>query len=117
MPLKSTKIQLEGTPQQIEEAIRRLRHVFEVSSPSRLYQSRRDPEIFCCYLRCYTYRDSDTLLEQLAVAQSEIAALEHELGELCLENERLMQELGLLPKPRPYDAVLSPKVRGASDRP
>lgn len=113
MPYESTRIRIEGTPQQIQEAIRRLRHCFEVSSVSIFYhQPQKDPEIFYCYLRCYAYKDTDTLLDQLSEAQAEITRLELQLGELCLENERLKQELGLLPKPRPYDAVLSPKSEG-----
>lgn len=109
MPLISTKIRIEGTPEQIEEALKRIKHVFVVSGVSRPFKIDRDPETRLVYLRCYTYRNSDTLLEQLQAAQSDIKDLETKNGELELEVERLQQQLGILPRPRPHDAVLSPR--------
>lgn len=104
----STRLRIEGTETQIHEALRRLRYVFEVHEASKLYGSRSDPEVKFCYLRCYTYA-IDSLLDQMEAAHRYIAELEAQNGELGLEIERLKDALGILPKPGPGDAVLSPR--------
>lgn len=110
MPKVGIGIRIEGTEEQIEEAIRRLNHVFEIHRAHRFYESRSDPEIKFAYVRCYVYRDTDTLLDQLAAANDYINELQIACGERSQEIDRLKEELGLMPKPKPYDAVLSPKT-------
>lgn len=104
----STRLRIEGTEVQIHEALRRLRHVFEVHEAPKLYDSRSDLSVKFCYLRCYTY-EIDSLLDQMDAANSYISELEARNGELELEIERLKDLLNILPKPGPGDAVLSPR--------
>lgn len=109
-PLQSTKIRLQGTEAQIEEAIRRLRHVFEVSNVSQLYDERSDPDgaVKFCYLRVYA-REKVTLLDQLIAAHADFNELHEETHELRMRVRELETKLGLLPTPHPQDVVLSPK--------
>lgn len=108
MVYKNTRMRIEGTVAQIDEALRRLRHVCCVIEHPKLYDSRTSAEVKFCYL---TMKDSepDTLLQQLEAARRDVAQLESALGELSQELEALKAEKGLIPKPRAWDAVLSPK--------
>lgn len=108
------KIRIEGTEKQIEEAIRRLGHVFVVHRAPQLYESRSDPRIKFAYTRCYAYRDTDTLLDQLVAANDSLIELQIACGERSQEIDRLKEELGLIPKPRPFDAILSPRKLNGS---
>lgn len=108
-------MRIEGTKAQIQEALRRLRHVFEVHEAPKLYDSRSDPEVKFCYLRCYTY-EIDSLLDQMEAASNYITELEARNGELELEIKRLKNALDILPKPGKSDAVLSPRYKPQSPR-
>lgn len=101
---KSVGIRIEGTAEQIEETERRLNHVIWLSD-GKQYPSKQCPGLTLVYYRGYFY-EKDTLLDQLAAALADLQALEERVGELLQENEALKHELDLLPKPKPYDAVL-----------
>ena len=105
-PMKSLGIRLEGTEEQIEEGYQRLRQVFDISNPSRLYDQRNDPSgaVKLCYYRAYLYQS--TLLDRLMAAQRDLEESQQLVGELELEIERLREKLGALPKPKPTDVVL-----------
>lgn len=109
MAIKGTKIRVNGTKDQINEAVERLRNVFTLSSISTLYPSRKD-DTYCCYLLCYT-SEPNTLLNQLKAALADVSVLGEDNAELQNENQRLKQELGMVPKPQRGDMVLSPNHR------
>ena len=106
-----TGLRLQGTPEEIEEAIRRIQKVFCTNDPSELYPMRRhgvtiDNGEYSCYLRVYCYLGTDTLFEQLQAALVDIRELEARLGESGQRIAQLEEELGRLAKPKHYDAVL-----------
>ena len=103
----SIGIRLEGTAEQIEEMQRRMDRVIFLSD-SKEYPSKHVPGIVLAYYRGYFY-EKETILDQLEAAIQDIQALEQRLGELLLENEALKEQLNLIPKPKPYDAVLGGK--------
>lgn len=108
MALKGTGLRIEGTREQIDDMLRRLGQVSQFAHPKKLYDSRRDADVKIAYVRCYSY-DPVTLLNQLEAAHSNLADLERQLGEALLLIDQLREQLGLIPRPRLGDAVLSPK--------
>lgn len=110
-PMKSLGTRLEGTIRQIEEMLRRLRHVADFEEPSnRQWRDSDHPEVKFCYLRCYFY-EPDTLLDQLEAAMKDIKQLEEEIECLKQENSRLKEALDQQPKPKQYDVVLGNHLR------
>ena len=106
----SVGLRIEGDPDKIREFIRRLRMVGNVTVPSICWVNVRSPWGILVYARVNLNdpRDNETstLYDRLEVARYEINELAAQLGETIEERDRLKQELGQLPKPRPYDAVL-----------
>ena len=109
MEYKSTGIRLEGTPEQLDEAFRRLTTVFHLNGGKR-YESRQNPELYYTYLRAYVY-EPNILLNRLEAVEAETQRLTEIIGELEAENQRLKEQLGLVPTPRPGDVVLGSKHR------
>lgn len=103
-------IRIEGQEQEIEEVLRRFKHIFDLvnSSSGKTYDSRRDAGKKLCYCRAYLY-SKNSLLDQLEAAQTHIRDLETQNGELLLEIVRLKEQLGITLKPRPDDVVLGGK--------
>ena len=102
-PMQSVGIRIEGTSEQVEECLRRLRHVLFFSRTS--WRDSDHPLVKFAYLRAYFY-EPDTLLNQLEAAHRDIRHLTEALGEAELEIQRLREKLQQLPKPQPTDAVL-----------
>lgn len=109
MEYKSTGIRVEGTPEQLDEALQRLKTVFHLKGGKR-YESIQNPELFYTYLRAYIY-EPNTLLNRAQASEAEVQRLAEVIGELERENQRLKEQLGLVPTPRPGDVVLGSKHR------
>lgn len=109
MTVRAVGIRLEGTPEQLDEAFRRLRKVFHFNE-GRRYQSRQDPQVQLAYCRAYTYEPA-TLFNRVETLEAQLQELAEKLGEVELENERLKAQLKLVPTPKPTDVVLGSKHR------
>lgn len=107
-PMTSVGIRIEGTREQLEECLSRLRHVIFFSRTS--FYETECTQVKLVYTRGYLY-DPDTLLNQLEAAHTDIQHLTEALGEAELEIQQLKAELGKLPKPQPTDAVLGGQSR------
>ena len=106
-------LRIECTLAEIDEIERRLRHVFHTNDRSKEYKTQfktsSDPTpLFYFYHRIYMY-EKDTLLDQLLAAQKYANDLVIEREELLAQIAQLKQQLGELPQPKPYDAVLGGK--------
>lgn len=104
-------LRIECTPEEIDEIERRLRHVFHTNDLSKPYPNRYQTskeQLKRYFLRIYMY-EKDTLLDQLLAAQSYANDLVVEREELLAQITQLKQQLGELPQPKPYDAVLGGK--------
>ena len=110
---KSVYIRLQGTTDQLQETRRRSSHVIHLSNLNE-YPSRMDPNIKLAYYRGYFY-EKDTLLDQLEAAMADLRELELQKRQLEQENAELKRQLGLVPQPRPYDAVLGIKHRQSTN--
>ena len=106
----SVGIRLTGDLDKVNKLIERLRIVAHVNDPSVPYENDKSPYGVDVYLRAYLYSGlaGETLYDQLECAKEEIRQLEAELGEAYLKIEDLNKKWDNTPKPRPYDAVLSP---------
>jgi len=105
---KSVGVRLEGTEEQLGEALKRLKLVADVSEP-KLYESRRSSEALLLYCRLYFHADRPSLADQYWASQRQIQEMQELLGESSFEIERLREALNLAPKPRPFDVVLGGK--------
>lgn len=105
-------LRIECTLAEIEEIERRLRHVFHTNDLSKAWESRNKAsdgtKLYLYYQRIYMY-EQDTLLDQLLAAQKYANDLVIEREELLAQIAQLKQQLGELPQPKPYDAVLGGK--------
>lgn len=101
---KSIGIRLEGTPEQIDEALRRLKYIFCFYEP-KFFDSQKFEGVKLVYLRAYVY-ERVTLPDLLHSAESQISQLEYDNYQLHQRVDELLDELGRLPKPQPTDAVL-----------
>lgn len=101
---KAVGLRLEGTLEQVEEALRRIGPVMTLQY--RKIYPHLEPDLVYAYTRAYFKDKEMSIFDALEAAQRDIQHLEEELREADRQIERLKKELGILPEPRPGDVVL-----------
>lgn len=103
-----TGIRIEGSEADIQEVLKRFEYILPISRVApKLYPSRQDPNIKFCYLRLYINdRDKYDLHSRFLSMQDDIQKYQTEQVELLAKIRELERQLGVLPHPKPYDAVL-----------
>lgn len=108
----SVGLRLEGDPAKIRLLLKRLELVGSTTWPSYCYVNTHPPYGVQVYARVNLnsqQAEALTLYDQLMVAREEVDELSQQLGEKNLECQKLKQELGMVRKPKPGDAVLGGK--------
>lgn len=109
--LERVQIRVQGSPEKLKEAIDRIRRVLSVTKQSDPYPSTKHTGEYLVYITAYLYKNGipHTFEEEYLSFKQECLELEARLGELSLENEKLREQLGQLPQPDKYSAVLGSK--------